>query len=410
MEPAEVIIIGAGPAGLHAALELRRRYGLRALVLEREPEAGGAPRWCRHRTFPCRLKRRLFDGPGYARTWLEEALRAGVEIRTATTVLRLDEAGPAVEFTSPLGTGRVEARAVLLATGAREAHRHQRLAAGDRGPGIFTTASVFQSLYVTGQLAQRRFVIFGAEDVSYSCVDALKRAGLEVVAVIEPAPAARSWACVRWYFERLRGVPHYFGIRELEIRGRRGVERVTFRDACGEPVELACDAVVFTGGFTPNAELVREAGLDFNFSTRGPSVNQFFQTSRTGIFAAGNCLRGVVSADEAAAEGRRAARAIHEWLAGRLRAGPEVRVVTAGNVAYCCPDRFRVGGTGRQALAIWPARHERDCVLRITQGGRVLGQKRYGALRPGRRLVVGLAESALLEGAPIEVGLLPAAR
>ena len=124
-----------------------------------------------------------------------------VPILTETTVLRLDAQKPAVQTTSPTGLEEYGARAVLLATGAREAHRHARLVAGDRARGVYTTASLFQSLYGNGHLPERRFVVFGSEDVSYSCVNAIRSQRRTVVAVVETAPATRSFGWLRWFVE-----------------------------------------------------------------------------------------------------------------------------------------------------------------------------------------------------------------
>ena len=370
MRETDVLIVGSGPAGLHAAIELQRRFGLATLVLEREPEPGGVPRWCHHHTYLCRVKKRLFTGPGYAKAWIDEACAASVPILTETTVLRLDSDKPAVHTTSPSGLGEYGARAILLATGAREAHRHARLIAGDRAQGVYTTASLFQTIYGGGQLCERRLVVFGSEDVSYSCVNAIRSHGRTVVAVVEPAPATRSFEWLRWYFEKVRDVEHFFSVREFAVHGRPSVSGVTFtRAGSATPQSLECDGVVFTGGFTPNAELIRAAEVQFNFATRGPSINQLFQTSRAWLFAAGNCLRGVVSGDEAAWEGRMAARTIANFLKGPstdrmpetllacrftfgvLLPGPDLprrrRSASHSNLARCTCDQHPAGYMAR---------------------------------------------------------------
>lgn len=398
MATTDVLIIGAGPAGLHAGVELRRRFGLTAVILERDSEPGGVPRWCHHHTYPCRVRKRLFTGPEYARAWVDEALRSGVRILTHTTALRLDTSAPAVHTTSPRGPERLEARVLLLATGAREASRHARLISGDRVRGIFTTASLFQWIYLNHELPARRPVVFGSEDVSYSCVQALLKHAAHPAAVVEPARATRSASAIRWYFENVRRVPHFFSVDEFAIHGRSSVESVTFRSGSQPETRIDCDGVIFTGGFTPNSELVRASDLMFNPFTRGPSVSNLFQTTAPAVFAAGNCLRGVVSGDEAALEGRTAARRIAEYLSGSAIVRTECRLTAEPPLAYCCPDRL-TPGAGR--IAVWPGLHAEEVTLRAVQANRELWSRRFRRVQPGRRLFVPVAELAPGDGSDI---------
>ena len=64
---ADVLIVGAGPAGLAAAVELRRLGAGHVLVADREETPGGVPRHCAHTGFGLRDRHRVMTGPGYAR-------------------------------------------------------------------------------------------------------------------------------------------------------------------------------------------------------------------------------------------------------------------------------------------------------------------------------------------------------
>ena len=114
----DVLIVGGGPAGLGAAMALRSAGVERVVVAEREVVAGGVPRHCAHPGFGLRDRRRAWSGPTYARRLVEDALSAGVDLRTGTMVTdwaaRDEDAaggapGPAVPdawVTSPLGRAR----------------------------------------------------------------------------------------------------------------------------------------------------------------------------------------------------------------------------------------------------------------------------------------------------------------
>ena len=122
-EVVDVLIVGAGPAGLAAAAFLAGTGAGRVLVLEREAKAGGIPRHCAHSPYGMREYHRVLLGPAYARRLVAEARTAGAEIRTRVTVTAL-HAGPEIEATcATAGPIRIIARAVLLATGARP-HAH----------------------------------------------------------------------------------------------------------------------------------------------------------------------------------------------------------------------------------------------------------------------------------------------
>src|SRR5499425_1271940 len=128
---ADVLVIGAGPAGLAAAVELRRLGAGDVLVVDRDDEAGGIPRHSAHTGFGARDLRRVLTGPGYARRYADAAAAAGAQIRLGTTVTGWDGSrrtggvpragGPhGVTLTSAAGVDSVDAGAVLLATGCRE--------------------------------------------------------------------------------------------------------------------------------------------------------------------------------------------------------------------------------------------------------------------------------------------------
>ncbi|MBK9209322.1 MAG: FAD-dependent oxidoreductase [Anaerolineales bacterium] len=83
----DVLIVGAGPAGLSAAIELKKQGVKNILVVDREPEAGGMPRMCHHTGFGREDLWRMYSGPRYARYYRELAEKYDVEVRTSTTIL-----------------------------------------------------------------------------------------------------------------------------------------------------------------------------------------------------------------------------------------------------------------------------------------------------------------------------------
>ncbi|CAL9618870.1 FAD-dependent oxidoreductase [Streptomyces sp. enrichment culture] len=299
---ADVLIVGAGPAGLAAAARLAAAGAGRVEVLERQTRAGGVPRYCAHGGFGTWL--RPATGPAYARQLLAGARRAGAVVSTGVTVL--DWAGPlALDTVSADGPETVAARAVLLATGCRERPRAARLVPGTRPAGVYTTGELQQAVHLFGQRIGSRAVVVGAEDVSYAAVGTVRAAGAEAVAMVTERDRAGA-APVRTATARLlRGVPLLTGTTVAELLGHGRLSGVRVRHRDGRTAVLACDTVVFTGDFVPEHELARRGGL-----TLDPAGDGSVRTSRPGVFAAGGLSRPGRSAREAARDGERAADAI----------------------------------------------------------------------------------------------------
>jgi NADPH-dependent 2,4-dienoyl-CoA reductase/sulfur reductase-like enzyme len=285
-----VVIVGAGPSGLSAAIELRR-LGIRHVTLyEREQRAGGIPRHTNHPGFGIRDLHRVMSGPRYARTLAERARRIGVEIRLGTTIFSIDD---------------IDADAVILATGARERPRSARLVPGDRPMGVLTTGSL-QQLAMAGQHVGTRAVIVGAEHVSFSAILTLDHVGCRSVAMVTPLPRHQSYSVLKLATATRHRVPILTGVDIAEIVGRRRVEYVVLTDGRS----LDCDTVVFTGCWIPDHELARRSGLAINAAVKGPAVDTTFRTSRDGVFAIGNLVHEVAAADRCALDGKAVAAVV----------------------------------------------------------------------------------------------------
>jgi glycerol-3-phosphate dehydrogenase len=290
----EVVIVGAGPAGLALAEALARR-GARVVVLDREPEPGGIPRHCHHRSFGLDLRRPL-RGPDYARRRVERAMTAGATILSGVGVTGWED--ERLRFTAPTGPGSIGARAVVLATGCRERPRSARLVPGDRPAGVMTTGQL-QQLVTVGAPIGKRAVVVGAEHVSYSAALTLRDAGATVV-MTTPAERHETFAAFALGMRALR-VPLRCDTVVTRIRGRGRVEAVELGD--GSTIE--CDTVVFTGAWVADDELARARGIDI-----GPEA----PTSEAGVFAVGNVRLLGKRADQCVRDARTAADTVTAWL------------------------------------------------------------------------------------------------
>jgi thioredoxin reductase len=341
MTDTDVLVVGSGPAGLAAATELARA-GRRVMVLEREAEAGGIPRHCGHYPFGMREFHRLLRGPDYAARLRNSALAAGVAIRTRTTVTTLLPGG-VVEITDDSGPSTLGAKAVLLATGVRETSRAARLIGGEKPGGVVSTGALQGMVYLNGQRPFQRPIILGTELVAFSALLTCRHAGIRPLAMIEPGERITARGPAIW-LARLMGVPVRLRSDITAIHGRARVEGVSLATPTG-PEDLPTDGVIVSGGFRPDAALLRGSHLEVDAASGGPVIDCWGRLSDTAYFAAGNLLRGVETAGWCWAEGKRTARAVMAALEGRLPApGGALINLAHPKLRLVVPQRLGPGG------------------------------------------------------------------
>lgn len=335
----EVLIIGAGPAGLSAA-RAARAAGARVRILDAADQTGG--QFWRHLpgSRPARAERVLHHAwDDYVALRHELVEDRGVRIDLGAHVwaveARDDGLRLQVAHGTPDGTDRpveqLTPDRVVLATGA-----HERVlpVPGWTLPGVFT-AGAAQALAKSERVAVgERVVVAGAGPFLLPVSTTLARSGARVVAVVEAAGnrrLAREWLrrphelvgvgakareLAGYVGHHLRErVPYRTGRAVVAVHGTAAVEAVTvmrvddaWRPVPGTEERIACDAVCLGHGFVPRLELAIAAGCHLT-EERYVDVDDSQRTSVARVYAAGE-LTGVGGADLARAEG-----AIAGWMA-----------------------------------------------------------------------------------------------
>ena len=411
VEHVRVAIVGGGPAGLTAAAALAPAVDGDVLVIEREAEAGGIPRHSHHPGYGVRDLHRFMSGPGYARTLEANARDARARIETEAMVTAWD--GPRrLIVTSPLGRRIVEADAVVLATGARERPRAARLIPGDRPAGVHTTGQLQTMVHAGAADLGTRAVVVGAELVSWSAVLTLRHAGCRTIAMTTVHTRSEAYAAFRLPGRLLLDAPVFTATRLVSIHGRERVEAVVVEHlGTGVRRTIDCDTVVLTGDWIPDHELARSGGVQLDAGTRGPLVDARLRTSVPGVFAAGNLLHPVDTADGAALDGRHVAASVRSWLAHPEQPGcGGVRIVPTGPIRWTSPQLVDTdgGAAPRGDLLLWVDEFHRFPRVRTSQGGRLLAEARTAwPAAPGRvfRVPWSLVAGANPDGGDVTVEL-----
>ncbi len=341
MEKHDLIIIGAGPAGLAAAVEAKKQGISDVVVLEREETAGGILNQCIHDGFGLLRFEELLTGPEYAHRYLEEAKDLGVEIRTGHMVLEINDRK--IKVVSRCGIETISAKAVILAMGCRERTRGAIMIPGSRPAGIWTAGAAQNLVNRKNIMIGERIVILGSGDIGLIMARRLTLEGAKVLAVVEKLPYPGGLTrnivqCLEDY-----DIPLYLSRTVSKIEGHHrltGLETVALdEEGCmipGSEIHYDCDILILSVGLIPENELSRQAGIALHPVTQGPLVDQNLATSMPGVFACGNVLQVHDLVDHVSAEAMRAAASACRYMRGEEQAAKES--VKAGNgVRYVLP-------------------------------------------------------------------------
>ena len=402
------VIVGGGPSGLAAAIELRRLGISPVTVIEREREAGGIPRHSDHPGFGLRDLRTMLSGPRYARRYRELAEEATVEVLGETMVTEW-EGDRLLKLTGPTGRWEIEPPTVVLATGCRERPRSARLVPGSRPAGVMTTSTLQQLVHLRGRKVGRRAVIVGAEHVSFSAVATLAHGGASVAGLVTDLPHHQSLRTFRVGAAVRYRAPVFTRTAVTAIRGAERVESVELTELdSGRTRTVDCDLVIFTADWIPDHELAVMAGCELDRGSLGPLVDPALRTTRPGVFAAGNLLHPAETADVCALDGRHVAAAVAAYVRGPGEWPQPVRLTARAPVAWVVPNLvLATGRPPRDRFLLRSREFVRRARLEVRQGGRELWGGRVGRLIPGRSSYIPANWSAQVDpdGGPVVVAV-----
>jgi D-hydroxyproline dehydrogenase subunit alpha len=330
----QVVVIGAGVAGVSAAIEAAR-LGLSVTLVDEHPldlptMAADTPYFFGSRLLPTLADRGLMmERIVESGERLAEAEEAGVTMLLGTSVwgsFRPEENSRHLEracvgLADAERSWMVEYEHLVLAPGARDLVLSF---SGWELPGVLGARGAIALMTRYQALAARRMVILGSGTLGLETARLALERGIEVAGIVDVAPAVRGPAAL-WQGLAARGVPLLSSHTVEAVEGGKEVEaiRLVRVDHEGKPLHGAqrtvpCDTVCLAIGLVPNVELAYLSGCRLSYvPARGgwvPDRNRDMETSVAGVYIVGD--GGGVHADQvmthrvASDEGRLAAIAI----------------------------------------------------------------------------------------------------
>src|SRR3990172_2748987 len=283
-EEVDVAVIGGGPSGMAAAVAARKAGAERVVLIERGEQLGGILNQCIHDGFGTKIFEEALTGPEYAQIYIDQVGETGVSYYLNTMVLDLT---PERELTvcSTEGVRRLRAKSVVLCMGCRERTRGAIGIPGHRPAGVFTAGVVQYYMNLRNLAVGRRVVVLGSGDVGLIMARRLTLEGAQVpcVAEILPYPSGLARNVVQCLEDF--GIPLYLDTTVAEIHGSSRVTGVTLAEVApggkvkhGSRRRVECDTLMLSVGLIPENELSARAGVKLSPVTRGPVVDDSFQT------------------------------------------------------------------------------------------------------------------------------------
>ena len=294
----ELVVVGAGPAGMAAALSAHEHGIKDILLLERDQYLGGILNQCIHPGFGLHHFKEDLTGPEYADRFIKQIENnPQIEVSLKSLVVNLSR-DKVLTYLKPGALVEVKARVLIMATGCRERTREMIHIAGTRPAGVFPAGLAQKLINMEGLLPGREVVIIGSGDIGLIMARRFTLEGAKVKAVIEIEKESRG--LVRNVVQCLEDfdIPLYFRHKVARICGKDRVEKVevvevddNFQEKTETKFEIACDTVLISVGLIPENELIEMAGVEIDRKTNAPISKELNQTSLPGIFVCGNSYK-----------------------------------------------------------------------------------------------------------------------
>ncbi len=306
MKRYELIVIGAGPAGLSAAIE-GAKAGMRVAVFDENARPGGQLFKQIHKFFGSKEHKAKIRGFRIGEMLLQEAEAAGVNVQLNATVLGIF---PEKRITVRFGdhVEQFSGDNIIVATGAAE---NMVLFDGWTKPGVIGAGAAQTLMNLHGVQPGQNILMVGSGNVGLVVSYQLLQAGCKVAALIDAAPRVGGYGVHAAKVARY-GVPFYMRHTILRAEGKDQVEGAViaevddkFQPIPGTEKHLDVDTICLAVGLSPMSQVLRMSGCEIDDTPGGlvPKTDAYGETTIPGLFAAGD-VAGIEEASSAMIGGR----------------------------------------------------------------------------------------------------------
>jgi NADPH-dependent 2,4-dienoyl-CoA reductase/sulfur reductase-like enzyme len=393
----DLVVIGAGPAGLAAAISAKKNGVQDLVIVERNGWLGGILPQCIHDGFGLELFKEQLTGPEYAQRYIDELKELSIPFMLNSMVLEITPEKK-LFVASPEGLFCFNAKAIILAMGCRERTRGQICIPGTRPAGVYTAGVAQNLINLKNVMVGKDVVILGSGDIGLIMARRLTLEGAKVQAVVEILPHTNGLPrniqqCLIDY-----GIPLLLSHTVTEIHGQNRVESVTISpvDEDLKPIEgkekrIPCDTLLLSIGLIPENDLSKNCGVELSSVTGGAFVDETLETSVQGIFACGNVLHVHDVVDYVTLEAEKAGKSAAEYILGNPRKVKRIPVEAGNEIRYVLPQSIRRGDDLELSIRVTCPRE--DVTIGFFDGEKLVKTKKLRKVHPAQMVKIKLKGS-----------------
>ena len=403
MRTIDLVVIGSGAAGMAAAIEAKKNGVNDILILEKDERLGGILNQCIHNGFGLTEFKEELTGPEYLQRFVDQVKEMGIPYKLNSQVIDLSKDKVVTYSNKEDGLVKLQARAIVMATGCYERNAGAIMLPGDRCSGVITAGTAQRYLNINGLMVGKRVVILGSGDIGLIMARRLTLEGAKVLCVSELMPYSAGLnrniqQCLIDF-----DIPLYLSRTVSKVIGKDRLEKVVLSAVDdklqiipGTEMEFECDTLILSVGLIPYIQLLNYIDCPTS-STRGAVVNQYMETEIEGIFTAGNCLHvhDVVDfvSDEARLAGRSAALYLQNKIDNKVN---RIALKPGYGLSYVLPQFVLEDSLEDIIIKFRVRKPVQDQIVWIKSGETVISKLIKPVMIPSEMVMIKLAKEKLV--------------
>ena len=404
MKTIDLIVIGSGAAGMAAAIEAKKNGVDDILILEKDERLGGILNQCIHNGFGLTEFKEELTGPEYLQRFVEQVKELRIPYKLNSQVIDLSKDKVVTYSNKEDGLVKVQARAIVMATGCYERNAGAIMLPGDRCSGVITAGTAQRYLNINGLMVGKRVVILGSGDIGLIMARRLTLEGAKVLCVSELMPYSAGLnrniqQCLIDF-----NIPLYLSRTVSKVIGKNGrLEKVILSAVDdklqiipGTEMEFECDTLILSVGLIPYIQLLNYIDCPTS-STKGAVVNQYMETAIEGIFTAGNCLHVHDVVDFVSDEARLAGRSAALYLQNKINNNAQKINLKPGNgLSYVLPQFILEDSLEDVVIKFRVRKPVQDQIVWIKSGEQVIMKVIKPVMIPSEMVMIKISKDKLV--------------